>query len=95
MSNTQRAVWQASDARNNFPEVMRLALAGEPQVVRHRSGDEVVILSRREYDALRPTLKDFLLHGGTCGEDDDLEEAIERNRAEGTTVLGQFPREGR
>jgi prevent-host-death family protein len=95
MSNTQRVAWQASDARNNFPEVMRRALAGEPQLVRHRNGDEVVVVSRREYDTWRPTLKEFLLRGGACGDDNDLEEAIARNRSEGITVLGKYPRDGR
>ena len=82
-------VWQASDARNNFPEVMRSALAGRPQAIRHRNGEEVVVLSRADFDAWRPTLKDFLVGGGPCGDDDELENAISRNRAEGITMLGR------
>ncbi|GEM_PF-7031834 len=84
-------VWQASDAGNNFPEVMKLALAGAPQLIRHRNGEEVVVLSRSEYEALRPTLKEFLLHGGTCSDDDDLEDVIRRNRGEGVSLFGGHP----
>src|SRR3546814_17991891 len=50
MSVRERS-WQASEARNNFPELMKRALAGAPQVVRHRSGQEVVVVSRVDYEA--------------------------------------------
>ncbi len=81
-------VWQASEARNNFPEVMNSALAGKPQTIRRRSGEEVVVLSKPNYDALKPTLKSFLTGGGSCDDGDDLEEAIAKNQAEGITMLG-------
>ena len=83
-------VWQASEARNNFPEVIKSALAGRPQAIRHRSGEEVVVLSKTDYDALRPSLKDFLVGGGSCRDSDDLEDAIDRNRADGVTMLGRI-----
>src|SRR3546814_20095207 len=57
MSVRERS-WQASEARNNFPELMKRALAGAPQVVRHRRGQEVVVVSRVDYEALRPTFKE-------------------------------------
>ncbi len=81
-------VWQASEARNNFTEVMRSALAGHPQTVRHRNGEEVVVVAKPDYDAMKPTLKTFLTSGGTCRDDDALEKAIAANRAEGITMLG-------
>jgi prevent-host-death family protein len=81
--------WQASEARNNFPELMKLALSGDPQFVRHRNGDEVVIISRKDFDALRPTIKDFFLAGGPCEDDDELEEIIARNRASGIGLFGR------
>jgi prevent-host-death family protein len=91
MSPTDHA-WQASEARNNFPEVMKRALSGSPQVIRHRNGEEVVVISRAEYDAMRPTFKDYLLRGGPCADDDDeLERIIARNRAEGITLMGRLP----
>ncbi len=82
-------VWQASDARNNLPEVMRSALAGQPQAIRHRNGEEVVVLSRADFDAWQPTLRDFLIGGGSCSDDDELEQAIARIRAEGVTMFGR------
>ncbi len=88
MSNISH-VWQASEARNNFPEVIKAALAGRPQAIRRRSGEEVVVLSKADYDALRPSLKDFLVGGGSCGDSDELEDAIGRNRAEGVTMFGR------
>ncbi len=85
--------WQASEARNNFPDVMKRALSGKPQVIRHRNGEEVVVVSRADYDAMRPTLKDYLLSGGPCADDDnELEEMIARNRADGITLSGRLPR---
>ena len=84
--------WQASEARNNFPELMKRALSGSPQVVRHRSGEEVVVLSRAEYENLRPSLKDFLLGGGPCADDDDeLEKIMAGGRADGITLMGRLP----
>ncbi len=84
--------WQASEARNSFPEVMKRALSGNPQVVRHRSGEEVVVVSRADYDAMRPSLKDYLLSGGPCTDDDDeLEEIIAGNRAAGISLTGRLP----
>ena len=94
MSRTAH-VWQASDARNNFPEVMKQALTVGPQAVRHRNGEEVVVLSRREYDALRPNLKDFLVGGGSCGGGDELEDAIARNRSQGVTMFGRVSEDGK
>lgn len=82
-------IWRASEARNNFPEVMKLALSGAPQVVHHRGGGEVVVVSRKDYEALRPTVREFLLRGGPCADDDDeLEEIIAGNRARGVTLFG-------
>lgn len=68
---------------------MKLALSGDPQFVRHRNGDEVVIISRKDFDALRPTIKDFFLAGGPCEDDDELEEIIARNRASGIGLFGR------
>ena len=39
--------------------------------------------------------EDFLLGGGTCGDDDELENAISRGRAEGMTLFGRDPRDSR
>ena len=85
--------WQASEARNNFPELMKRALSGEVQIVRHRNGEEVVVLSRENFEANRPTLRDFFLKGGPRASDDnDLERIIAKNRAEGIGLFGRWPR---
>jgi prevent-host-death family protein len=46
-------VWSLEKAKNSFSEIVRLALAHEPQLVtRGRSGAEaVVVLSREDYEA--------------------------------------------
>jgi prevent-host-death family protein len=69
------------------------ALSGKPQIIRKRTGEEVVVISRADYERLRPTLKSYLLQSaGLAGEDDDdlLEQAIAEVRASGS--LGLIPR---
>jgi prevent-host-death family protein len=86
-------VWQAAAARTNLPRVMEAALAGKPQVIRKRTGEEVVVLARAEYERMRPTLKDYLLRSaGAAGEDDDasLEAALREVRSTG--AAGFSPR---
>lgn len=80
-------VWQATEARAQLPAVMEAALAGKPQVIRKRTGEEVVVLSRADYERMKPTLKEYLLRSvGTAGEDDDesLEDALRQVRATGS-----------
>lgn len=87
------SVWQATEARTQLSAVMEAALSGKPQVIRKRTGEEVVVLSRADYDRIKPTLKDYLLRSaGAAGEDDDesLEGALRRARATGT--MGFNPR---
>jgi prevent-host-death family protein len=57
--------WQASEAQSNFSEVMKRALSGSPQTIREGTGEEVVVIAKTDYEALLPTLKDYLLHGGS------------------------------
>lgn len=86
-------VWQATEARAQLPTVMEAALAGKPQVIRKRSGEEVVVLSRADYDRMKPTLKENLLRSaGAAGEDDDeaFEAALRQVRATG--AVGMTPR---
>jgi prevent-host-death family protein len=79
-------VWQASEARAKLPEVMSGALSGSPQIIRGRGGEEVVVVSRADYERMKPTLKDYLLRSpGAAGVDDDdmLEAALRRVRGIG------------
>lgn len=82
-------VWQASEARAKLPEVMAGALSGAPQVIRKRSGEEVVMVSRADYERMKPTLKRYLLgsSGAATDDDKDLQEALRRVRATGPAGL--------
>jgi prevent-host-death family protein len=55
--------WQLAEAKNKFSEVFTRAIEQGPQHVTRR-GEEIVLLSREEYDQLtekRPK-KDFIQH---------------------------------
>ena len=70
-------VWQASEARQAFSDVVDAAVAGEPQFVQRRDGKEVVVVSREYFDKNRMDLKTFLLTQGVRGdEDDEFDEII-------------------
>jgi hypothetical protein len=69
--------WQASEARSNFASVMEGALSGVPQVIRHRSGAEVVVVARAVFENERPSLKDYLLTRGTAEEGRSLADFLE------------------
>jgi prevent-host-death family protein len=93
MSRRDEIIWQASEARAKFPAIVQGALSGVPQVIKHRSGGEVVVISRADYDAMRPTMKDYLLRGGPGLDDDDpVAMAIGENRRDGITVMGRMER---
>jgi antitoxin Phd len=44
--------WKLEDAKNRFSEVVRLALADQPQRVTRNGRDAVVVISATEYDRL-------------------------------------------
>jgi prevent-host-death family protein len=72
---------------------MEAALGGKPQVIRKRTGEEVVVVSRADYERMKPTLKEYLLRSaGAAGEDDDesFEAALRQVRATG--AAGFAPR---
>ena len=91
---TEENVWQATEARAQLPAVMEAALSGKPQVIRKRTGEEVVVLSRADYERMKPTLKDYLLRSaGAAGDDDDesLDDALRLVRSTGS--MGFSPRQ--
>ncbi|WP_426239493.1 type II toxin-antitoxin system Phd/YefM family antitoxin [Pararhizobium sp. DWP1-1-3] len=64
--------WQLQDAKNKFSKVIQKAEFEGPQVVTLRGKRTAIVLSAKEYDALkagRPTLVDDLLAAPPC---DDL-----------------------
>jgi prevent-host-death family protein len=69
--------WPLQDAKNHFSKVVQRARSEGPQVVTLRGERAAVVLSARDYDALRagrPTLVDDLLAGPNW--DDDLVDAV-------------------
>ncbi|ANM09666.1 prevent-host-death protein [Rhizobium leguminosarum bv. trifolii] len=70
--------WQLQEAKNKFSKVVQKARDEGPQVVTLRGERTAVVLSARDYDALRagrPSLVDDLLGGPTW--DDELADAVE------------------
>ena len=69
--------WQLQDAKNKFSQVVQKAQQEGPQTVTLRGERAAVVLSARDYDALRarqPTLVDDLLNAPAW--DDDFSEAV-------------------
>lgn len=70
--------WQLQDAKNQFSKVVQKARFEGPQEITVRGERTAVVLSTRDYDALRagrPTLVDDLLGGPSW--DDELVDALE------------------
>mgnify|MGYP006288615403 FL=1 len=71
--------WKLADAKNKLSEVIRSALAVGPQVIERR-GEEVVVLSRKDYARLTgetPSFKQALMNGPSL---EGVELARERSR---------------
>ena len=69
--------WPLQDAKNQFSKVVQRARTDGPQTVTLRGKRAAVVLSARDYDALRadrPSLVDDLLAGPTW--DDELADAV-------------------
>jgi prevent-host-death family protein len=45
--------WQVQEAKQRFSEVLRLAEAGEPQIITRHGGEVAVMISMPEYRRLR------------------------------------------
>lgn len=70
--------WQLQDAKNQFSKVVQKARYEGPQEITVRGERTAVVLSSRDYDALRagrPTLVDDLLSGPSW--DGEFIDAIE------------------
>ncbi|MBB3659874.1 prevent-host-death family protein [Rhizobium sp. BK650] len=71
--------WQLQDAKNQFSKVVQKARFEGPQEITVRGERAAVVLSARDYDALRagrPTLVDDLLGGPSW--DNEFIEAVEQ-----------------
>lgn len=56
------AIWTLKDAREQLETLARAAEQGEPQHVALDDGDEVVVLSKRDYDLMSKRPKTFVEH---------------------------------
>jgi prevent-host-death family protein len=74
--------WKLEDAKNRFSEVVRLALADQPQRVTRNGRDAVVVISQEEYERLAApqNLFDFLQTSplAEAFAEDDFELDIDR-----------------
>ena len=63
--------WQAAQARHHFTKIVDAAVAGKPQYIRRRDGQEVVLVSKDYFDRTKANLKTYLLSAGYAEEGDD------------------------
>jgi len=83
-----RHMWQASEARHKFTDVVDAAVGGEPQFVTRRDGRQVVVVSLDYFEKTRPTLKSYLLTKGISEPADDaFDSAMREIRAEGSPFI--------
>lgn len=74
VADLQKATWQLTEAKNKFSEVFTRAIEEGPQFVTRRN-QEIVILSKEEYERLRgdkPT-RAFIEHLMSIPKGDDLD----------------------
>jgi hypothetical protein len=80
MNRPTDRIWRLSDARARLPEIIERALHDDPQVICRRLGEEVVV-ARAAFEAMRPTLKKYLLTGGYAGAEEDAFDCAMREVA--------------
>ena len=71
--------WQLQEAKARLSEVVRLCVQEGPQTLTVRGKEEVVLLSKREYEHLlgsKPNLFDFMRHSPLKG----VEISFERDQ---------------
>ena len=74
--------WQAAAARHRFGDVVDAAVAGRPQFIRRRDGQEVVVVSRDHFEKTKANLQTFLLTAGYAEATDDVfDRAVRDARA--------------
>jgi antitoxin Phd len=67
---TSKRVWQVVEARDRIKDIIDAAIDQGPQVIRRRGEDVAVVVSVRDWDRRRSSLKDWLLD--PKGRTDDL-----------------------
>jgi prevent-host-death family protein len=77
--------WQAAAARHRFGDVVDAAVAGRPQFIRRRDGQEVVVVSRDHFEKTKANLQTFLL---TAGYADDADGVFDRAVRDARALVG-------
>ena len=82
------STWKLEDAKNRFSEVVRRAMAHEPQFVTRNGRDAVVVVSAADYERLAAPLPllDFLRESPLAEAIAAGEFQVERSRDEGRDV---------
>ena len=82
------STWKLEDAKNRFSEVVRRAMAHEPQFVTRNGRDAVVVVSAADYERLAAPLPllDFLRESPLAEAIAAGEFQVERPRDEGRDV---------
>jgi hypothetical protein len=78
---------QAGQASAHFEEIVEATALWPPELVRRLDGKEVVVVSRDDFEACEPNLRDYLLTSGYAEEHDEFDEALRKVRKNG---LGLF-----
>jgi prevent-host-death family protein len=81
--------WQATKARGAFAEIIEAAVAGTPQLIRCRDGNEVVVVSRDYFEANKPNSHNYLLTSGYAEEHDEFDDALLKVRESACTLFAQ------
>ncbi len=77
------ANWQVQEAKSQLSKLMELAKSDGPQTITKHGKPEVVVLSMKDYEAMRrdkPSLIEFLLNEGPMFDDFDIERSKDTGR---------------
>lgn len=75
--------WQLQEAKSRLSEVVRLCVQEGPQILTVRGKEEVVLLSKQEYELLigsKPNLFEFMRHSPLKGLKISFKRDQSRNR---------------
>ena len=67
--------WKTTEARDALAIVIDAAVEGEPQLIHRPDGKEVVVVSREDFEARQPNLRDYLLTAGYAEDHDAFNDA--------------------
>ena len=77
------ANWQVQRAKSQLSRIMELSKSEGPQTITKHGKPEVVVLSMKDYEAMKrdkPSLIEFLLYEGPTFDDLDIERSKDTGR---------------